>query len=102
MTLARLALLVAAYVLLDLSNPMMPGALAFGVEDSVEVRQSDRFRCHDSAEPMPLAPALKGIDRPRRSVALRRPPAPGTPRFRHAPVTRHPSLLAPSAPSEDH
>jgi hypothetical protein len=44
MTLARLALLVGVYVTLDVANPMMPGALTFGVEESVEVRPSERLR----------------------------------------------------------
>ena len=44
MTLSRLALLVALYLSLDVSNPMFPGALTFGLEDSVEVRQADRLR----------------------------------------------------------
>jgi len=41
-----LILAVSLYVALDVANPLMPGALTFGVEDSVEVRQAERFRAH--------------------------------------------------------
>jgi hypothetical protein len=100
MTLARLALLIATYVSLDVSNPMMPGV--FGAEESIEVRQSDRFRGQDHAVLLPRAPELERLDRPHRSVALSRLPAPVTPRSRQARVTRsHTSLPAPASPSED-
>jgi hypothetical protein len=70
MTLAKLALLVAMYLALDLSNPMMPGALAFGVEETVEVVQSDRSRGDDHT---PLVAFQTGSPTP----------GPGRP-FRHA------------------
>lgn len=38
MILSRLTFLVALYIALDVANPMMPGALAFQADDSVEVR----------------------------------------------------------------
>lgn len=103
MTLARLALLVAVYVSLDVSNPMMPGALTFGAQ-SVEARQSDRFRGQDDAALIPLAPLPDSLDPPERPVMLRRPPAPVmTPRSRQAHVTRSDSSLPPPpSPSEDH
>jgi hypothetical protein len=41
-----LILAVALYVALDVANPLMPGALTFGIEESVEVRQAERFRPH--------------------------------------------------------
>jgi hypothetical protein len=102
MTLARMALLFAVYVSLDLSNPMMPGALTFGVQESVEMRQSDRVRGEDAAALTPL----RGPERlapPARSVTLLRAPAPITAGSRRAHVTRsRPSLPTTPSPSEDH
>jgi len=37
-------LLFAIYLSLDLANPMMPGALYFGAQASLEARQSERVR----------------------------------------------------------
>jgi hypothetical protein len=102
-TLARLALLVALYVSLDVSNPMMPGALGFGIEESVDVVQSDRFRGQDHAALVPPAPEPRRLDPPDRSATALRPAAPGTPRVRQAHVTRsQPSSPAPASPSDDH
>ena len=39
MTLSRLALLVALYLSLDVSNPMFPGALTFGLPNSPATRR---------------------------------------------------------------
>lgn len=103
MTLARLALLVVVYVSLDLSNPMMPGALAFGIEETVEVRQSDRFRHETHAPLVPLAPAPRRLDSPARAAARRRPLPPVTPHIRWARAPRAPlSASVPASPSEDH
>lgn len=98
-----LVLVVAVYVSLDVANPMMPGALTFGVEDSVEVRQADRFRGHDDAAPPPQAKAPALLAPVERSVMLSRAPAPEPSGFR-PPHTRrsYPSRLAPSASPEDH
>jgi hypothetical protein len=104
MTLARLALLVAIYVSLDVSNPMMPGALTFGVEQSVEARQADRFRgqAHEAA-PIPRAPEPERLDPADRSVTPRRLPAPETLTSRQHHVARSQlSLPAPVSSSEDH
>ena len=102
MTLARLALLLAIYMSLDLSNPLMPGALTFGVQDSVEARQSDRVRGEDDAALTPLRGAER-LAPPERSAPLFRSAAPVTVRFRRAHITRsHPSLPQPASPSEDH
>lgn len=102
--LARLALLVAAYLSLDVSNPMMPGALTFGVEESVEVRPSDRFRGQDDhAGPMPRAPEFERLAPSDQSLTVRRLPEPVAPGSRSAHVTRsHPSLPGTVAPAEDH
>ena len=102
--LARLALLVATYLSLDVSNPMMPGALTFGVEESVEVRPSDRFRGQDRhVAPIPRVPEPERLDPSDRSLIGRRLPAPVSPRSRSAHVTRSRlSVAAPASPAEDH
>lgn len=103
MVLARLALLVAAYLSLDVANPMMPGALTFGVEESVDARQPDRPRGQDLDVAALAAPRPTRLDRPGRFLTPRRLPGPATPRARWAPVSRSSlSLLAPIRPAEDH
>jgi hypothetical protein len=102
MTLARLALLFAIYVSLDVSNPQMPGALTFSIQESVEVRQPDRVRGEDDAALTPL-PGAERLAPPERSDVLVRPAAPVTVRSRRAHITRsRPSLPKPASPSEDH
>jgi hypothetical protein len=97
-----MALLFAVYVSLDLSNPMMPGALTFGAQDSVEMRQSDRARGEDDAA-LARLPGPERLAPPERSVTPLRAPAPATASSRRAHVTRsHPSAPAPASPSEDH
>ena len=104
MKLARLALLVAVYVSLDASNPMMPGALTFGAEQSIEMRQADRYRSQDHlALPVLRAPEGERFEQAEASLALRRPVAPVTPRSRPAPVMRsHLSSPPAASPSDDH
>lgn len=103
MVLARLALLVAAYLSLDVSNPMMPGALTFGVEESVEVRPAERFRGQDHhVAPIPRVLEPERLDPSDRALTLRRLPAPATARSRPAAVTRSRlSLPAPVSPTEE-
>jgi hypothetical protein len=104
MKLARLALLVAVYVSLDVSNPLMPGALTFGVEQSIELRQAERYRgqAHLSA-PVPRAPEPERLDRADESRALRRPATPVTSASRPARVMRsHLSSPPAASPSDDH
>jgi len=104
MTLARLALLVAVDVSFDVANPMMPGALTFGVEESVEARQSDRFRGQDDhVAPITRAPEPERLDPSDGSLTARRLPGPVTRRARQAQVTRsHLPLPPAAASSEDH
>lgn len=104
MMLARLAFLVAAYLSLDVSNPLMPGALTFGVEESVEARQSDRFRGQDHhVAPVLRAPEPERVAPSGGSLTRRPQPVPVTPRSRQAHVTRS-RLSVPShaSPAEDH
>jgi hypothetical protein len=102
MTLARLAVLFAIYVSLDLANPLMPGALMFGVQESIEVRQSDRARGEDDATPTRVA-GTERLAPPERSSAMFRPIAPVGVRARQVHVTRsHPASPPPAPPSEDH
>ena len=103
MTLAKLALLVGVYVSLDLSNPMMPGALAFGVEETVEGVQSDRSRGDNHAPLVALRLGSRRLDPATRSATLHRPRAPLTPRIWQPRIIRvPPSLPAAASPSEDH
>ena len=39
-----LVLAVTLYLSLDVANPLMPGALTFDAETSLELRQAERFR----------------------------------------------------------
>ncbi|MGH7277878.1 MAG: hypothetical protein ACREJG_04245 [Candidatus Rokuibacteriota bacterium] len=71
----RLALLLAVYVALDFSNPLMPGAVSFGAEESVEARQADRLRGADALGPLPLAPAGDRVVAIEPAVTLTRMPA---------------------------
>jgi hypothetical protein len=100
MWLSRLALIVALYVSLDVANPMMPGALVFGVQESVEARQGDRFRAHDEAPLLALAPerldSVEPIVVPNRMTRA-------APRAPEAHVTRSRlSLQRPDPSPEDH
>ena len=103
MVLARLALLVAAYLSLDVANPMMPGALTFGVEESVEARQADRSRGQDLDVARLGTPQPAHLDPPGRTLTRHRLPGPAMPRAGRVPVTRS-SLSLPAAlrPAEDH
>jgi hypothetical protein len=104
MRLARLALLVAVYVALDVSNPMMPGALTFGVEESVELRRAERYRGQTHlAAPAPRAPEPERLRRADESPALRRPPGPVSLRPRPArEMQSHRSAPPAASSSDDH
>lgn len=105
MTLSRLTLLVATYVALDLANPLMPGVLAFGVENSVEARQANRLRDHDELSTLPLAPAPEPLApvEPGITWSRSRLITAASAQCRRAHVTRSdPSLPAPAPSPEDH
>jgi hypothetical protein len=98
-----LILLVAVYVSLDVANPMMPGALTFGIADSVESRQAERFRGHDDGALFPASPAPERLEPADRGRTLARGPSPAVARPWQADTPRRrPSTPAPAAPSEDH
>ena len=102
MKLARLALFVAVYVSLDVSNPLMPGALTFGVEQSVELRQAERYRGQAHlAAPLPRSPEPERLDQADESRALRSPAAPVTPASRPARGVRSHLSSPPAASSPD-
>ena len=105
MPLVRLALIVALYLALDVANPLMPGALGLGVQNSVDSRQADRLRVDDVTGPLPPAPARERVEILDTATAGLRA-APGAPRVRasHAP-RRAPAPLSAHAsptPSDDH
>lgn len=65
-----LALLVTLYVAMDVAYPLMPGALVFDPEASVEARQTARFWASDDVTPPMPGPA-------RTELATRVPVSPG-------------------------
>jgi hypothetical protein len=99
MMLWRLALLVALYIAVDVTNPLMPGALVFDADASVEAHQSGRFWATDDAPPPAPLPACSGLHRAVATSTRQGWTAPPPPRFhvRHARLPR-PAL---SPPAED-
>jgi len=97
-----LVLVVVVYVSLDVANPLMPGAVTFGLENFLDMRHADRLRAHDATV---LSPALPVSEL---QAEVRPTPVIG-PWSPHTAVTAPPparrarsSLLAPAASSEDH
>jgi hypothetical protein len=99
MLLVRLALLVSLYVAVDVANPMMPGALVFAVDDSVDARQWSRVRIHDETPAVAVAPARAGRIAPARSAMASNP---ARRRVSPAPVCRAHLPSPADCPSEDH
>jgi hypothetical protein len=97
-----LVLVVALYVSLDVANPLMPGAVTFGLEDPLAMRHAERARGHEEAVPIRAEPMAE-LQRPEHqapplAVAIAdRAPAMSSPGRR-----ARSSLFAPAAPSEDH
>jgi hypothetical protein len=98
-----LVAVIAVYVSLDVSNPLMPGAVTFCDGESVEAR-TDRFRADDDAPSVTRTPVVD------RAVVLEPPLAPSRltsvplpARSWQAHVTRsHPPRRAPAPSPEDH
>jgi hypothetical protein len=102
--LSRLSFLVALYVLLDVATPMLPGALVFSAEDSVETHQAPRFRAHDDASPSaPASDRVRPIE-PLAPILVSRRAAFSAPRVRRAHIARPrlPSRTSASSAAEDH
>ena len=98
---SRLTLVVAVYIALDLANPLVPGALAFSVEDSVEAHTIRPIRAEDSPAPSALAPERV---EPTAELPARSFVAPSTNGLCRTHVTRShlsSSALAPTSPDED-
>jgi hypothetical protein len=105
MSLLKLALLLAVYVSLDFSNPMMPGAVSFDADDSVEGRRADRGREADadaSAARLPAAAPLRSAAAAPAVMGRARPAPRGTPVWQPHVPRSYPSASSSTAPSEDH
>ena len=80
MRLAFSSLLFALYIAIDFANPLLPGALVFDPDASVEARQSGRFSETDdeiAAGPMPAPTAIRSANVPpakRRAITAGGPP----------------------------
>lgn len=102
MRLGWLTLAVTIYVTLDVANPLMPGALTFGIEDSVEVRLAERFRSHNVAS-IPATLPSERVGQIDHQTFVSPVPATDTPRTSPSHVRRARSSLSTPAPSpEDH
>jgi hypothetical protein len=97
-------LLLLVYVILDFGNPLMPGAVNFGADESV-----DGVPHHRDGGPVALvavSPPAKPDVRPRRGVSLANRPGPARPvpidrilDARHAQAT---ATDLHATPTEDH
>jgi hypothetical protein len=97
-----LVLAVVIYVSLDVANPLMPGAVTFGLEDSLDMRQVDRLRAHDVTALSPALPVSE-LQGEVRSTPVLGSWSPHTGPTAPPPARRaRSSLVAPAAPSEDH
>jgi hypothetical protein len=100
MKLSRLTLLLAIYVSLDVSSPLMPGALCFDVEDSVEARRTDPVRSYAGISALSLVPS-EPLTQVEPSVARNLLIAAVNPYFPRAHVTRSDPSPPASAPSPE-
>lgn len=95
-----LVLAVALYLSLDVANPLMPGAVTFGIESSVDLRQAERFRGHfDVIAPIESFDHIGHID----ADVVLRPLRPIEPAPTVSPAVRRArsALFAASASAED-
>jgi hypothetical protein len=98
------ALLFLLYVALDFANPLMPGAVNFDAETSVEAARLERVRsCRVAEVAMPAAgppPVVPGLAPAPESHPAR--PAPPRPTRRlAAPPRSGPTAESPSPPGDD-
>jgi hypothetical protein len=102
--LSRLSFLVALYVLFDVATPMLPGALVFSAEDSVETHQASRFRAHNDTPPSASTPKRIRPIGPIEPILVSRRAAFSAPRVRRAHIARPrlPSRTSASSAAEDH
>lgn len=99
----RIALVIALYVTVDLTNPFVGGAFSFDAEESMDgvARQHERLRHQEAAESLPMS---AGEDRAEIARSVSAPPAPSRLlgewfvhlRLAHAPQSD------PQSPAEDH
>lgn len=98
-----LTLAVAVYISLDVANPLMPGALTFGIEDSVEIRLAERFRSHDNVVLIAATPASERVGQIDHQTFVSPVPSADIPRTSPPHARRPRSSLSTPAPSpEDH
>jgi hypothetical protein len=91
------------YLALDVANPLMPGALTFGVEDSVEVRQAERLRVHQNILLLPTAAPSERVALIDHQPVVSRAPVPDIPWTSPSRMQRaRSSLSAPPSSPEDH
>ena len=101
MKLSRFTFLLAVYVTFDVSSPLMPGALRFSVEESVEARRTAPVRIYAGISALPLVPASKPLTPVEPGVARNRMIAAVNPHFPRAHVTRSDPSPPASAPSPE-
>jgi hypothetical protein len=96
------SLLFAIYLSLDLSNPMMPGALCFGAQDSVEARQAERVRAGHAGEALAVTGRQDRVAPVGQPATSTRTPAADVRPIWQAYLTRsYPSRSGSVDPSED-
>jgi hypothetical protein len=105
LALADAALVVALCLTVDVANPLMPGALGLGLENSIDSRQADRPRADDVTEPPGPTPTRERVELLDRAIASR-PAVPDAPRARAPRAPRRtppaPSARAVPDPGDDH
>ncbi|MBI1964092.1 MAG: hypothetical protein HYS37_12045 [Candidatus Rokubacteria bacterium] len=104
MTVSRLTLrLLLLYVALDFSNPLMPGAVSFDPDDSVEAVRAGRLEPPAAAVAVTPVPAPARVESaPPTRPALRRPAGPAAPPVVLTHLRRTPAPSRTSDRSEDH
>lgn len=97
-----LVLLLFLYVALDFSNPLMPGAVNFGAEESVEGVRAERRLAPDLPDVRPATPAPEPAA-PAVEPADARPPGPRPVRVTWLPASRRTPVHARDAapPGDD-